>query len=70
MTFATYPRVTLANNIIVFDKNLLLIITMNSFISRDVNETFSFETETFDSLFEMRPRRDVQFWLRDETETF
>ena len=38
---------------------------------RDVNETFTFETETFESLFETRPRRDLPRFSRDwdETET-
>ena len=43
---------------------------------RDVNETLRSETETFGFQFETRPRpyhfsrdRDVQFWVRDETET-
>jgi len=32
---------------------------------RDVDETFSFETETFERLFEMRPRRDLPIFSRD-----
>jgi len=41
---------------------------------RDVNETFSFKTEMYESLFETKPPqifprqrwdRNLQFWLRD-----
>jgi len=52
----------LKSTVHLFADDTMMYLTVKS---RDANETFSFETETFESLFETRPRRDLSNFPRD-----